>query len=383
MIVETGLLETDRYDLCDDIYDAMILSLNEDRYDRAASLFEAAQERPDWKSEFGLFVGCFFERYPPEKDSMPLKRFFALHGEEFGKKHPDIFKFICQELVLKLRRRPDNPGSQKLLIDLVGQPSLLAPAAFAWGFLYGANDTSRANFIKYGYKEAIEGGLNEKCLWGGRKLWAVMVSRYPNQFSGEYPNTDEARKIAIKDLPTKQDLEESWAKRNAPNLRMKLEMLVPDFLPTVPLGIVSEYAVTWIAFSWSPPQKQLRSQVSEQVSEKFKELMSKGRYGEIVELGNNMEKDELAKHLCPLMTTTEHRMYLNGYLDSRGMLPGFLTLGEMGLVRKAMLELENIDSDYYIFDEHIWDAITLSIREHRDGRAISLLRICGKTCNNG
>ena len=234
----------------------------------------------------------------------------------------------------------------------------------------------RANFIKYGYKEAIEEGLKEEYHDGGRELWKVMVSKFPNQFSGEYPNTDEARSLALKNFkPTKQDLEEEWAKRNAPNLRMKLEMLVPDLLPTVLLGIVSEYAVTWIAFLWSPPQNQLRSQVSEQVAEKFKALMSEKRYGEIVELGNSMEKDVLAKHLYPLMTTTEHCKYLNGYLDSRDMIPNFLILGEMGIVRKAILEFENTDSDYYISHEHICDAITLSIREHRDGRAISLLRI--------
>ena len=103
--------------------------------------------------------------------------------------------------------------------------------------------------------------------------------------------------------------------------------------------------------------------------------MNEGRYEEVVELGNSMEKDVLAKHLYPLMTTTEHCKYLNGYLDSRDMLPDFLIRGEMGIVRKAMLEFEDTDSDYYIFHEHICDAITLSIREHRHGRAISLLRI--------
>ena len=72
---------------------------------------------------------------------MPLKRFFALQGEELSKKHPAIFGTICQELVWKLRRQLDNPGSQKLLIDLVGQPSLLTPATFARGFLYEADDT--------------------------------------------------------------------------------------------------------------------------------------------------------------------------------------------------------------------------------------------------
>ena len=103
VIVETELLETDDFGECDSIYDAIALSLKEDSHDRVAGLFEAAQERPDWKNEFDWFVNGFFERYPPEKDSMPLKRFLTLHGEEFSKKHPAIFETICEELVWKLR----------------------------------------------------------------------------------------------------------------------------------------------------------------------------------------------------------------------------------------------------------------------------------------
>ena len=118
------------------------------------------KDPPGRTSSTGLWG--FFVRYPPEKDSMPLKRFFTLHGEEFSKKHPIIFETICQELVWELRCQLDNLASQKLLIDLVGQPSLLTPVACARGFLYGANDVDRANFIKYGYKEAIEEGLKEE-----------------------------------------------------------------------------------------------------------------------------------------------------------------------------------------------------------------------------
>ena len=159
VIVETDLLETnDVLGYCDNIYDAIALSLDEGRHDRVASLFEAAQERPAWTNKFGRFVSGFFERYLSEKD-MPLKRFFTLHGEEFGKKHPATFKTICEELAWKLKWGVDNPASQKLLIDLVGQPSLLTPVAFAEGFLCLADDTSPADFIKYGYKEAIEEGL--------------------------------------------------------------------------------------------------------------------------------------------------------------------------------------------------------------------------------
>ena len=39
-----------------------------------------------------------------------------------------------------LKCQLDNLASQKLLIDLVGQPSLLTPVAFAKGFLHWADD---------------------------------------------------------------------------------------------------------------------------------------------------------------------------------------------------------------------------------------------------
>ena len=147
-----------------------------------------------------------------------------------------------------MRYQLDNPGSQKLLIDLVGQPSLLTPVAWAEGFLCSSIDTSQANFIKYGYKEAIEEGLKEEYYSGGKKLWAFMVSTLPTQFSGEYPSTDEARSIALKDFkPTKQDREEAWAKGNAPILLAQLETLVTE-LPLYRdlLPIIAGYAITWV-----------------------------------------------------------------------------------------------------------------------------------------
>ena len=155
VIAETGLLETNGPGEWCNIYDAIALSLRGDHHERVAGLFEAAQKRPNWRGIFVFFVANFFVRHPPEKDSMPLKRFLSFYGEKFSKKHPVILKTICQELVLKLRRQLANPDSQKLLIDLVGQPSLLTPVAFAKGFLHCArDDTYRADFIKYGYKEA-------------------------------------------------------------------------------------------------------------------------------------------------------------------------------------------------------------------------------------
>ena len=38
------------------VLDAVALSLKEDRHDRVAGLFEAAQERPAWKNKFRVFV---------------------------------------------------------------------------------------------------------------------------------------------------------------------------------------------------------------------------------------------------------------------------------------------------------------------------------------
>src|ERR1700727_2432301 len=53
VIVETDLLETGHSGKCDSIYNAITLSLYEDRHERVADLFEAAKERPTWKNKFG------------------------------------------------------------------------------------------------------------------------------------------------------------------------------------------------------------------------------------------------------------------------------------------------------------------------------------------
>ena len=50
VIVETNLLETNWIGQCDSLYDAIALSLKGDHRERGAGLFEAAQERPDWKA---------------------------------------------------------------------------------------------------------------------------------------------------------------------------------------------------------------------------------------------------------------------------------------------------------------------------------------------
>ena len=48
---------------------------------------------------------------------------------------------------------------------------------------------------------------------------------FPTRFSGEYPSTDEARAVALKNFkPTKQDREEAWIVNNATNPQKRLRM---------------------------------------------------------------------------------------------------------------------------------------------------------------
>jgi len=250
VIAGTNLLKTDKFDYCDSLYDAITLSLKGDRHERVAGLLEAAYERFTWKIQFYFLVRGFFTRYSPGKNSMPLRRFLTLHGEEFSKKHPAIFNTFCEILVERLKCGLDNLDSQKLLNDLVGQPSLLTPVAFARGFLYYLVDVDRISFIRYGYKEAIEEGLRKGYDGGGKDLWGAVVRMLPNQFSGRYPSTDGARTAVLENFePTKQDREEAWAARNAPSFLPKLVTKLQDhnifiLLPSALWNIVVEYAAT-------------------------------------------------------------------------------------------------------------------------------------------
>ena len=249
VIVETDLLETDRISVSVTV-STMQLPCHSTK--TAMSVLQVFL-KPQKKDPTGRTSStCLWE--VSLKDT--LLRRTACHSSDFlpftekcsTKSIPPFSKLFAKRLVLKLRYQLDNPGSQKLLIDLVGQPSLLTPAAYAGGFLYRAGDANRVNFIKYGYKEAIEEGLKEEYIFGGGDLWKVMVRKYPTQFSGAYPSTDEARRIALKNFkPTKQDREEEWARKNAPILLKHLETLVTK-LPLYRdlLLIVAGYAITWV-----------------------------------------------------------------------------------------------------------------------------------------
>ena len=97
VIVETGLLETDDFGHCDSIYDAIALSLNEDRHERVAGLFEAAQERPNWKNKFDWFVRGFFERYPPEKTACHSSDFLLFTEKSSAKSIPTFSKLFAKD----------------------------------------------------------------------------------------------------------------------------------------------------------------------------------------------------------------------------------------------------------------------------------------------
>ena len=266
----------------------------------------------------------------------------------------------------------EHENTQKFVTDLVGQTSLLTPATFTERFLT-MSGIDQGNFIKYGWREAIEEALKKKYGARGKRLWHLMVTKYPDQFSGRGPSSKKARKLALSNFrPTKQDREEEWAKRNAPNLQRKLEKLVPGLFPTVLLGIISEYAVTWIAFIRGPPQKQLTPQGGEHVHKQLEALMNEGRYEEVIEISDSLEKDERERHLFPLITTIEQCQYFIGYLESRDMLPSFLVHKDIELVKKVV-EFENMDSDYYIKWNYMHDAMVLLLKEDRHDRVLKLV----------
>ena len=241
-----------------DLFGAIISSLKGDRHDRAIGLFEAAHgedefdeeyARSGFTSQFEICLDEFFVAFPPEKNSMPLKRFIACRGEEFSKRCPFIFEAFCQALLCALKSKLFDADARKLLVDLAGQPLLITSAAFARVLSYTEAYATQAKFFTYGWREAIEVALEGEPRLG-RHLWKVLVEKFPCAFSGEYPCTADARAAALRHIKTKQMLEDEWANENVPKLAPRLFKilmeLVPDLLPSVLWNIVSGYAITWI-----------------------------------------------------------------------------------------------------------------------------------------
>ena len=98
MIVGTDLLETDEFGRCDSIYDAIALSFKEDRHDRVASLFEAAQERPPWKYKFDTFVSMvFLEDILPRRTACHSSDFLLFTGKNLAKSIPPFSKLFAKD----------------------------------------------------------------------------------------------------------------------------------------------------------------------------------------------------------------------------------------------------------------------------------------------
>ena len=91
------------------IIDAIILALNEDQHDRVIDLLNAVQEvyadedeqrrQANRILEFERFTEDFIEILVPEKNSLPLKRFLLLRGEDLKENYPMIFETFCPSLM--------------------------------------------------------------------------------------------------------------------------------------------------------------------------------------------------------------------------------------------------------------------------------------------
>jgi hypothetical protein len=242
-----------------DLETALPLTLNNDCHDRVISFLNVRQEVAAVKDEplkqdgyitsFETFVYWFLRNLAPENDDMALRRFLAHCEDEFRTNHSDILDAFCQKLVEYLRNRLDKPKAANLLIDMIGQHSLLTPKVFTKGFLYGALNKDRSNFIKYGWAEALQEGLKREYEYGGsEKLWQAMGGERSGQLTEKFPETEEGRAIACKRFPTKKQKEEERIKKVVEIICSEIEGPESSFiiLPTVLWSIVAEYAVSLI-----------------------------------------------------------------------------------------------------------------------------------------
>ena len=97
VIVETDLLETTDLGQCDSIYDAIALSLKEDRHERVAGLFEAAQERPDWKDKFDILWKVFSQDTLPRRTACHSSDFFPSTEKSSAKSIPTFSKLFAKD----------------------------------------------------------------------------------------------------------------------------------------------------------------------------------------------------------------------------------------------------------------------------------------------
>ena len=249
------------------ILQALYLSLQNDRHPRFAILLnavgkrcsrvDALRQKERTSLAFEDFISDFLSRFILPKNGMLIKRFLTLHGQKFKWRSPGAFETICRCLVLLLISQFDgNPDMKRLLTDFVGQPSMLTGMAYANAYLdtYSLfHDSSRREFIRNGWREAIEEGLKETYRSGGKKLWIVITKMFRGQFPKDYPPSEAVLKAALSNFKSKKEVEERWRVMNVVpfqrTLMTKLDGAVGDVLPSVLTRIVFEYAntgCTWI-----------------------------------------------------------------------------------------------------------------------------------------
>ena len=116
------------------------------------------------------------------------------------------------------------------------------------------------------------------------------------------------------------------------------------------------------------------SQVSgrDEQTKRFEELINKGQYEEIAELGKEMNDEELLKCLCQVVITLDQFKGLYGYLKQRDIVPAFLAHGKMVLVRKVIVETDLLKTNDLGECDSIYAAIALSLKEDRHDRVAGL-----------
>ena len=118
-----------------------------------------------------------------------------------------------------------------------------------------------------------------------------------------------------------------------PKSKSKPASLLVDTTNTAPAVQLKDQGI----LVQSVPEESQVSEKDEQIKE-FEELINKGQYEEIAELGKKMSDKELLKCLCQVVTNLDHFKGLYEYLKQRDMVPDFLAHGEMVLVRKVIVE---------------------------------------------
>lgn len=237
------------------MHDAMLLAFKKDRHDRAFVFLNSLhRNREEGNGELcnleyptrGLerFIGTFFEELAPEKDSKSIRRFLTFYGEECRVKIPKTFELFCTRLVFQLKDNVRKANSEKLLVDLAGQPSLLPPTALARGISILVGRIPLYNITGFCWREAVEQGLEEESV--GEELWKAIGLVFSNEFPKKYPPSDKTRDAVLEKFKYKSELEEIWAERNAPVLLKKLETLDTLNLSSKVLKVISEYAVSLI-----------------------------------------------------------------------------------------------------------------------------------------